>query len=326
MKITVVGCGLSGAVAARLLKDKGHSVEIFDCRNHIGGNCYDSNMYGVMVHNYGPHIFHTNDDKVFEFTKRYTDWFDFEYKPKGNTRLGFISLPYSKKTIKELGRPLSAEEIKEYIFKDYSEKQWGIPIEQLPQSILNRVPDTANEEDPTWYKNQKYQCLPKRGYTKMFEEMISGISVNLDVQKNEWKKYNADLIIYTGKIDEFYNYQFGRLPYRSLNFIHTPTPHRMNNVVIHENNRKVEHTRTYDHGYFTYGYNGSSTVLTKEYPIDHTESNIPFYPMPIATPYNKYKELTNVERNTIFLGRLATYKYLDMAVAIKQSLIQLKNV
>ena len=128
-KAKVIGCGLSGITAAILLKEKGYDVKIFEKRNHIGGNCFDSNVCGTLIHNYGPHIFHTNDEKVFSFLSKYTDWVDFQYKPKGNSELGLISLPYSKKTKKEIGRDLSQEEIVSYIFKDYSEKQYHQSIQ-----------------------------------------------------------------------------------------------------------------------------------------------------------------------------------------------------
>jgi UDP-galactopyranose mutase len=214
-KAKVIGCGLSGITAAILLKEKGYNVKIFEKRSHIGGNCFDSNICGTMVHNYGPHIFHTNDEKVFQFLSRYTDWVDFQYKPKGNSELGLISLPYSKKTQKEIGRELSQEEIIYYIFKDYSEKQWGVPFDKIPKSITNRIPKTIDCEDPTWFKDDKYQCLPKGGYTKMMHKMLNGIDVELSCHDDDWKNYEADLTIYTGKIDEFYNYKFGRLEYRS---------------------------------------------------------------------------------------------------------------
>ena len=155
MNAKIIGCGLSGITSAILLKEKGYNVTICDIRNHIGGNCHDSNVAGTLLHNYGPHYFHTNDEEVFEFLSRYTEWFDYRYKPKGNTKLGLISLPYSKKTIKELGRELTQEEIVDVIFKDYSEKQWGVPFEQIPKSITNRVPKTKDDDDPSWFKNEK---------------------------------------------------------------------------------------------------------------------------------------------------------------------------
>jgi UDP-galactopyranose mutase len=328
MKINIVGCGLSGITSAILLKQKGHEVKIFESRNHIGGNCYDSNIAGTLVHNYGPHLFHTNDEEVFEFLSQYTEWFDYKNQPKGNTKLGLISLPYSKKTSKEIGRELSQEEIVEIIFKDYSEKQWGVPFEQIPKTITNRIPKTKDCEDPTWFEGEKYQCLPKYGYTKMMEKMLQGLNVVLGCDKNEWKNHDSDLIIYTGKIDEFYDYEFGELPYRTLEFKHHFTSQKLNHPIINQNNLDVLYTRKYDHSYFNFLHNGP-TIITEEYSKLSTKNDIPFYPIPFGegiSLYTKYKEKADKEKNVIFVGRLATYTYLDMWMTIKQAMLKCKNI
>ena len=326
-KIKIVGCGLSGITAANILKNKGYDVKIYDTRSHIGGNCYDGYLCGTLTHQYGPHIFHTNDENVFSFLSEFTDWFPFEYKPKGKTKLGLISLPYSKKTIKEIGRELSLDEIKEIIFKDYSEKQWGIAFEKLPKSICNRIPNTSELDDPTWYKDEKYQCMPKYGYTKMFEEMLRGINIELACDKYEWKKDKADLTIYTGSIDSYFNYCYGFLPYRSLEFEHKVTNKKMNYVVENQNTKDVAYTRKYDHSFFNFKHNQNTTVITKEFPLEYDTNNIPYYPKCFGKNkdlYLKYRKLANQENNVLFLGRLANYKYLDMWCAIKLILNKLK--
>jgi len=323
----VIGCGLSGITSAIILKDKGYNVTIYDRRNHIGGNCYDSNLSGTLVHNYGPHLFHTNDDEVFEFLSRYTEWFPYENKPKGNTKLGMLSLPYSKRTIQELGRELTQEEIVDIIFKDYSEKQWGVPFVKIPKSITNRVPKTKDCEDPTWYEGEKYQCLPKHGYTKMMEKMLEGFTVLLNSKDEHWKTWPANLTIYTGKIDEYFNYCYGKLPYRSLDFIHKTSSIKMKYAIINENNKNNMYTRSYDHSYFNYTHKGQ-TIITQEYPKDYREGDIPFYPIPWGEGlqmYAKYKELAYREKNVIFIGRLATYTYLDMWMAVKQAMLKIKH-
>jgi UDP-galactopyranose mutase len=328
MKVKIVGCGLSGVTAAILLNKKGHEVEIFESRNHIGGNCYDSNVAGTLVHNYGPHCFHTNDEDVFNFLSEYTGWLDFKLKPKGNTELGLISLPYSRTTIKELGRELTQEEIIKYIFKGYSEKQWGVSFDEIPKSIINRIPKTADKIDPSWAEGEKYQCIPLKGYTEMFKNMLDGITVNLGVTQTDWKKHKADLTIYTGKIDEYYDYCYGQLPYRSLHFQHAMSYERMNTFIINQNRRDIPYTRIYDHSYFTHNHKGP-TIITQEYSIKHTVNNIPFYPMPFgegAEIYSKYNELAKKEKNVIFAGRLATYKYLDMWMAVKQAMQKVELV
>jgi UDP-galactopyranose mutase len=324
----IIGCGLSGITSAILLKEKGYNVTICDSRNHIGGNCYDSNFMGTLIHNYGPHIFHTSDDEVFNFLSRYTEWFDFKNQPLGNTKIGTIPLPYSKKTIKQIGRELSQEEIVDIIFKDYSEKQWGVEFEKIPKSITNRIPKTKDCEDPSWYEGEKYQCLPKQGYTKMMQNMLEGISVLLNVKNEQWKSWNFDLTVYTGKIDEYFDYCYGKLPYRSLDFVHTTSTNKLKNPVINENNKNVIYTRSYDHSYFNYNHDGS-TIITKEYPKECKDQDIPYYPIPWGESlqiYAKYKELADKEKNVIFLGRLATYTYLDMWMAVKQAMLKIKNI
>lgn len=326
MKVKVVGCGLSGITSAILLKEQGHDVTIFESRTHIGGNCYDSNVCGTIMHNYGPHLFHTNDDEVFNFLSRYTEWFPYENKPKGNTKLGLISLPYSKKTVREIGRELTNEEIVDVIFKDYSEKQWGIPFKDIPSSITGRVPKTKDCEDPTWYEGEKYQCLPLKGYTNMMQNMLEGINVELGCSSKEWRRHKSDLTVYTGKIDEYFNYCFGRLPYRSLEFKHTVTPKKLAYAVINQNTSEVKSTRIYDHSYFSKNHLGP-TVITEEYSKTCEKDDIPFYPMPFGQGqeiYKMYKMLVDKESGVVFTGRLATYKYLDMWMAIKQAMTLIK--
>lgn len=325
--ICIVGCGLSGIVAARLLKDIGHNVKIYETRNHIGGNCYDSNICGTTVHNYGPHIFHTDDEEVFNFLSKFTEWESFEYKPIGNTKIGNIPLPYSKKTINSIGRELSQEEIIDIIFTDYSEKQWEVNFNEIPKTITNRIPKTKDCDDPTWFEGQKYQCIPRDGYTKMFEKMLNGIDILLNSDIDSWKKEDYDLVIYTGKIDEFFNYIFGELPYRSLSFIHEITPTKQDVCSYNECNKINTYTRKYDHSYFTPNHKGL-TVITKEYSKKCEAGDIPFYPIPWGEGmqlYSKYKKLADKENNIIFIGRLATYTYLDMWMAVKQVFLKLKN-
>ena len=327
--IKIIGCGLSGIVSAAILKNKGYNVTIFEKRNHIGGNCYDSNFCGVMVHNYGPHIFHSDDDDVFNFLSQYTEWQNFKLFAKGRTKLGVLSIPYSKKTISELGRELTDEEIQEYIFKEYSEKQWGLSFDKIPKSFLNRIPKTKDHENPTWFANQKYQCVPIDGYTKMFEKMLKNIDVRLSCSDEDWKNFNSDLTIYTGKIDEFYDFKFGKLPYRSLEFKHSVSDKKMDYFLENQNTHDVKYTRKYDHGFFNFKHNQNTTVITEEYPVEYNGNNIPYYPMPFGDSgimAAKYIELSNEEKNIIFIGRLATYKYLDMSMAIRQTFLKIKHL
>jgi UDP-galactopyranose mutase len=328
-KVNIVGCGLSGITAAVILKSKGYNPIIFETRSHIGGNCYDGLISGTLVHNYGPHIFHTDDDDIFNFLSQYTDWIPFSLRPIGNTYLGKIPLPYSDITCeKAIGKILSQEEIIDFIFRDYSEKQWGVDFNSIPKSITNRIPKTKDCVNPTWFESQKYQCIPAQGYTKMFERMLEGIEVRLNCEDMCWKDFKADLTIYTGKIDKYFNYCYGKLPYRSLEFKHTVTSEKMPYFVENDNTKSVKYTRKYDHSFFTTNHKGV-TVITEEYPKECTDDDIPFYPITFGSgleTYSKYAKLAKEEKDVIFAGRLATYTYLDMWMAIKQVMLKLKTI
>jgi UDP-galactopyranose mutase len=327
-KAKIVGCGLSGILSAVLLKQKGYAVKVYETRNHIGGNCYDANVCGVMMHNYGPHIFHTDDEEVFALLSKYTDWTPFALQPKGNTSLGQISLPYSRKTISEIGRELSQQEIVDVIFKDYSEKQWGVAFDVIPKTITNRIPKTADCVDPTWFEGQKYQCIPTAGYTAMFERMLEDIEVVTNCGIDDWKDAAADLTVYTGKIDAYYNYRYGQLPYRTLQFSHKITAQGMTHFIENENNNEVAHTRTYDHRYFTPEHKSGLTVVTTETPAECKDGDVPFYPIPWGDAqrmYARYEALGKDEKDVVFAGRLATYKYLDMWMAVKQVMVKLRK-
>lgn len=324
----IIGCGLSGITSAILLKEKGYNVTLFDRRTHIGGNCYDETINGTNVHKYGPHIFHTNDEEVFSFLSRYTGWFPFYNRPKGVTDLGIISLPYSKTTVEEIGRELTQDEITDLIFRGYSEKQWGVPFDQIPKSITNRVPKTKDCINPTWYEGEKYQCLPYPSYTKMMENMLDGFRVVLNCIDSDWKEYQTDITVYTGKIDEYYDYRFGKLPYRSLEFDYKFDKERSDYAVLNYTQKEKPYTRVVDYGHLTFNHSGLDTVRGVEYPKECGDADIPFYPVPFGSGteiYKKYKELADKEKDTIFVGRLATYTYLDMWMAVKQAMIKIKN-
>jgi UDP-galactopyranose mutase len=326
----IIGCGLSGITAAVLLREKGYAVEIFETRPHIGGNCYDGLICNTLVHHYGPHIFHTDDEEVYSFLSQYTEWTPFQLRPQGETRLGRVSLPYSKKTVAELGRELSQTEIVEYIFKEYSEKQWGVDFDVIPKTITNRIPKTVDAEDPTWFEGQKYQCVPKDGYTAMFERMLTGITVHLNCGEDSWvaSRQPDDLIVYTGKIDSYFKSVHGGLPYRSLEFKHTVLCEKQDTFIVNQNNSTNPATRVYDHSYFTPTHVGP-TVVTSEYPKECGPGDVPFYPIPWGSgqeTYRRYEALADAEEGVIFVGRLATYKYLDMWMAIKHVMLKLKNL
>ncbi len=328
MRVKIIGCGLSGITAAIILKQKGHDVEIFESRNHIGGNCYDQKIEGITVHKYGAHIFHTNDEQVWAFVSRFTSFNDYSHKVRANTSLGLISIPYNNKTIEQIGKDLSTSEIQELIFRQYSERHWGVSWEDLPASISSRVPTKRDNWDERYFTD-KYQGIPSKGYTEMFNNMLDGIKVNVGVSKKEFKKLKYDKMIYTGKPDEFYDFYFGKLPYRSLRFEHNKVQKDENfswekGAVINECNT-LPFNRTMDNGVYL-NENLPHTILTRDYPEEHNEKNDPIYPKDFGEGmriYSEYKKLIRSEKDILFLGRLATYKYLDMWMAIKQVMVKL---
>ena len=327
MKINIIGCGLSGITSAILLKEKGHDVEIFETREHIGGNCYDEKQEGITVHMYGAHIFHTNDDDVWSFLNRYTSFNNYEHKVRANTSLGLISIPYNNKTTEQIGRELTSTEIQELVFREYSERHWGIKWEQLPKSISGRVPNKRENWDERYFTD-KYQGIPENGYTAMFKNMLDGIKVHIGVDKSEYKNTKCDKMIYTGKPDEFFNYCFGKLPYRSLRFEHFKVKKDENfswekGAVINECNT-LPFNRTMDNSVYLKEYL-PHTIMTRDYPEQHNEYNDPIYPMDFGegmSIYSAYKSVVRAEQNVLFLGRLASYKYLDMWMAVKQAMVK----
>lgn len=325
MKAIIVGCGLSGSVAARVLYDKGWDVHIFETRSHIAGNCFDSILNNVLVHNYGPHVFHTNSDQVWDFINRFTKFNNFTYKIVANTSKGIIPIPYNKKT-EELVGELSDKQIRDLLFVDYSEKQWGINWNKIPQEIISRIPLRRNNYDDRYFCD-KYQGIPVEGYTKMFETLLKDIKITLNCDKNDWKKEKYDLVVYTGKLDEYFDFCYGPLPYRSLKFKHVLSKQRTY-CHINECNKINEYTRSYDHSHWLF-QKTKQTIITYEYPCEHTQDNDAFYPF--CTNENiklktLYQEFTCKEKNVIFLGRLANYQYFNMDNIIKLVLDSLKQI
>ena len=326
MKALVVGGGLSGITSAILLKEKGYHVEIFETRHHIGGNCYDKKIENIMVHQYGPHGFHTNNKKVWDFLNRFSDFNDVCLRVHGNTSEGIIPLPFSPATKKIIGDK-TPQQIKELIFKDYSEKMWGIPWERFPSSISGRVP-TKRDNPSACFHLDKYQGIPTNGYTSMFANMLDEIKINLNCAPKEYQNQKYDILVYTGKIDEFFNYQYGWLEYRSLKIQFETAKRRPLLFQLNECNSDNAWTRSVDHSHW-HNQDLTETVISREYPCEHTKNNIPFYPKPFGDnqeKYKKYKKIADLLSNVIFVGRLATYKYLDMDDAIAQVFNKLKKI
>lgn len=328
MRVVVVGSGLAGATAAFLLKLKGHNVEVFETRNTIGGNCYDHEIDGIQVHKYGAHVFHTNDTAVWGFMNQFTTFSNYKHKVLANTRMGRINIPFNKLSERITG-VLTSAQARDLIFRDYSEKMWGVPLEKLPSAITDKVPVVREGFDSTYYTD-KHQGIPLNGYTEMIFNMLSGIKVYLGAAPDAWqrakRKRSRDLVIYTGPLDAYYDHDCGALQYRTLDFETMVGMPRQSAAVVTECN-KLPYTRTVDHGFWTESPK-STTVLTRETPRMALYNDVPLYPMnfgPNPIIYDIYKTLRPTEP-TIFLGRLATYKYYNMDQVVAQAMRVIKNL
>ena len=352
----IVGSGLYGAIVARELKNAGYKVLIIEKRNHIAGNVYTEKRDNINVHVYGAHIFHTSDEKVWNYVNKYAKFNDFINSPLAYYKGKYYHMPFNMNTFHEIWGVNTAEEAKakieeekakenikeitnleeqaislvgrtiyERLVKGYTEKQWGRDCKDLPSFIIKRLP--LRFEYNNNYFNDIYQGIPIGGYTKLVENIIGDIEVKLneDYLKNKdyWNK-QAKNIIYTGAIDEFYDYKFGELEYRSLKFEveRIEKEFYQKNCVINYTEREVPYTRIIEHKYFE---NDQSPVtwITKEYPSDYKKGMEKFYPVNDEknnSLYKQYEELAAKENNIIFGGRLGKYKYYDMDDVIAEAL------
>ena len=349
----IVGAGFAGSVLAeRLASQFGKKVLIIDTRSHIGGNAYDHyDNSGILVHKYGPHIFHTNSRNVFEYLSQFTEWRPYEHRVLASVDGQCVPIPINLDTINKLyGLNLtsfqleeffaSVAEPKDYIrtsedvvvskvgrelyekfFRNYTRKQWDIDPSELDKSVTARVPTRTNRDDR--YFTDSYQAMPLHGYTRMFEKMLS--HPNIKIMLNTDYREIARVIpyremIYTGPVDGFFDYRYGKLPYRSLEFkhetinapVHQPAP------VINYPNEHL-YTRVTEFKYLT-GQEHSKTSIVYEYPRAEGD---PYYPVPRpenAEIYKQYKALADATPGVHFVGRLATYKYYNMDQVVAQAL------
>ena len=349
----IVGAGFAGSVLAeRLASQSGKKILIIDTRAHIGGNAYDHyDAAAILVHKYGPHIFHTNSCEVFEYLSRFTQWRSYEHRVLASVDGQLLPIPINLDTVNQLyGLSLtsfqveeffaSVAEPKEYIrtsedvvvskvgrelyekfFRNYTRKQWGIDPSELDKSVTARVPTRTNRDGR--YFTDTYQAMPLYGYTRMFEKMLSHpnikIMINTDYREIEQVIPYREMI-YTGPVDEFFDYRYGSLPYRSLEF-----KHETHNMPVHQPvavvNYPNEHlyTRVTEFKYLT-GQSHTKTSIVYEYPRAEGD---PYYPVPRpenAELYKKYKALADATKGVHFVGRLATYKYYNMDQVVAQAL------
>lgn len=324
MRAVVVGAGLSGLTAARLLTDAGWTVEVYERRGYIGGNCADhrDTMTGLLVHDHGPHIFHTDYEPVWEFVNRFAGFNSYQHKVLANTSQGTIPIPINDVAARILGYEPTAQEIQNLVFRDYSSKMWGKPWSLLPESVTSRVPSFRKGDDCRYFLDA-YQGLPIEGYTKMLAQMADGISIYLGEDNGHWEKQERDLLVYTGSIDEYFG-QPNTLEYRTLN-IRFSLGTRQGAAVINECNN-LAYTRTTDYSAF-YGLPVDLTVLSREYPATCSPLEIPFYPVHSESNLDRYRVFERRARGeeaVVFLGRLGTFRYMDMDDVIWQAMTELK--
>lgn len=351
----IVGAGFAGSVLAeRLANGSGKKVLICDKRNHIGGNAFDFyNEDGILIHKYGPHIFHTNSREVFEYLSRFTDWREYQHRVQASVDGMLLPIPINLDTINKLyGLNLTALEVEGFLekvrekrdsiktsedvvvnavgkelyekfFRNYTRKQWGLDPSELDATVTARVPTRTNRDDR--YFTDVYQAMPLHGYTKMFEKMLD--SKNIKIMLNcDWREIAGEIsfkqMIYTGPIDEFFNYQYGKLPYRSLEFKHETkdTPVYQPAPVVNYPNEQP-YTRITEFKYLT-GQKHDKTSIVYEFPQAEGD---PYYPVPRKENteiYAKYRMLADAREDVHFVGRLATYRYYNMDQIVAQSLTE----
>ena len=348
----IVGAGLFGSTFARLATDAGKTCLIIEKRDHIGGNCYTKNQDGIDIHVYGPHIFHTSNKQIWEFVNKYSEFNNFRYTPKANYKGKLYSLPFNMNTFYEMWKTITPQQAKEKIesqkfhgtpanleqqalsmvgkdiyktlIKGYTEKQWQKKATDLPSFIIKRLPVRFTYDNN--YFNDIYQGIPTQGYTKMFENMLEGIEVWLNTDYFEDKQHYdslGDKVVYTGCIDQYFDYCFGKLEYRTLEFDTTrlDIDNYQGSAVINYTGNEQPFTRIIEHKHFN-PVDVPHTYITHEYPVAMDDSKIPFYPINDQTnnhKYKQYEQLTKTTPNVIFGGRLANYQYYDMHQVIGQA-------
>lgn len=356
--IAIVGAGFSGAVIANQLAAAGHKVTIFESRPHIAGNCHSERdaETGVMVHVYGPHIFHTDNERAWEFVNRYAEFKPYVNRVKAITNKQVFTLPINLLTINQFfGKTMRPKEAQEFLadlgdktienpqtfedqalrfvgrelyeafFKTYTVKQWGLQPSELPASILKRLPVRFNYDDN--YFNHKYQGMPAEGYTALVENIlkVDGVTVHLNTRFDPAQKSQYDHVFYSGPIDAWFGHVEGRLPYRTLDFeMFRDTGDYQGNAVVNYCDDEQPYTRITEHKHFSPWEQHEGTVLYKEYSRQCGEDDIPYYPIRMARDkeqLERYVKLAQNEPNVTFVGRLGTYRYLDMDVTINEALI-----
>jgi UDP-galactopyranose mutase len=358
-KILIVGAGFSGAVVAEVLsRSLDCSIDVIDSRPHLGGNCYTERdeQTGVMVHRYGPHIFNTSNQAIWDYLSRFTTMVNYVNRVKATYNGNVYSMPVNLHTINQFfGKAFNPKQAEEFIgtigdhtitnpenfeqqalkfigadlykafFYGYTKKQWGCEPTELPASILKRLPVRFNYND-NYYSNT-LQGIPLNGYTEIFENMLDHKKINISLNTKFDASFDSskyDHVFYTGPIDAFFNYQYGSLGYRTVYFTqHEHDGDYQGNAVINYPDMDVTHTRIHEHKHFAPWEDHKKSVYFKEYSKETEKEDIPYYPKRLGADmsiYQQYAALAQQQANMTFLGRLATYRYLDMQHVIEEAL------
>lgn len=359
----IVGSGLYGSVFAHEMTKKGKRCLVIDKRNHVAGNIYTENIAGINVHKYGAHIFHTSSKEIWDYVNSFVEFNRYTNSPVADYKGKLYNLPFNMNTfyqlwgvknpaeakakieeqkaayshitepknLEEQALVLGGKDIYEKLIKGYTEKQWGRPATEIPAFIIRRLPFRFTFDNN--YFNDTYQGIPKGGYTSLIEKMLDGIEVRTGIdyfEKREELNKLANKVVYTGKIDEYFNYQFGKLEYRSLYFEHEllNIPNFQGNAVVNYTDKEVPFTRILEHKHFEFGTQ-EKTYITREYPDEFSKDKEPYYPINDDKNQNlfeKYKLQASEQQDVIFGGRLAEYKYYDMHNVIEAALNAVKKL
>jgi UDP-galactopyranose mutase len=357
----IVGCGFAGSVLAeRLATQHGARILMIDKRDHVGGNAYDEkNADGILYHKYGPHIFHTNSDEVFAYLSRFTKWRPYEHRVLATVHDRLVPIPINRTTLNELfGLELQTDEeaaaylasraekvediqtsedvvinavgreLYELFFRGYTRKQWGLDPSELDKSVTARIPTRTNTDDR--YFTDKHQAMPAEGYTAMFQRMLDhpNITIILGTDYRDVKdEIDAAHLIYTGPVDEYFDWRFGKLPYRSLRFVHSTIDAEQYQPVgtVNFPAEDVPYTRISEYKHLT-GQQHRQTSITLEYPSAEGD---PYYPVPRPENqalYKRYEALADATKGVTFVGRLATYRYYNMDQIVGQALATFRRL
>lgn len=363
----IVGAGLFGAVFAAEMKKAGKTCLVIDKRDHIAGNIYTVEKLGIQVHQYGAHIFHTSDREVWDYVCGYAQFNNYINSPIARYRGELYNLPFNMNTfnrmwgvvtpaqakdkleeqraeyagiepenLEEQALSLVGRDVYEKLVKGYTEKQWGRSCKELPAFIIRRLPVRFTYDNN--YFNDPYQGIPVEGYTAMVQQMLDGVEVRLGSSYAEFVKENQakgqpvtwEKLVYTGALDEYYDFCYGKLEYRSLRFEEELLPDEDNyqgNAVVNYTEREIPFTRIIEHKHFAFG-SQHGTVITREYPSEWKPGEEPYYPVNDERNNKlaeRYRELAGREKNVIFGGRLGEYQYFDMDKVIRAALVAVEK-